>query len=90
MAFTFEPLGIRDVVLVRPERHLDDRGFFRIPGAESRAARSEEQDREQEARLEKGVHRDRAYLGRPPYFRHSVSRASRSSGSDSARAASQI
>ena len=29
MAFTFQPLGIRDVVLVRPERHLDDRGFFK-------------------------------------------------------------
>lgn len=29
MAFTFHPLRIRDVVLVRPERHLDDRGFFK-------------------------------------------------------------
>lgn len=29
MAFTFEPLKIRDVVVVRPERHLDDRGFFK-------------------------------------------------------------
>jgi dTDP-4-dehydrorhamnose 3,5-epimerase len=29
MAFTFQPLDIRDVVLVRPQRHLDDRGFFK-------------------------------------------------------------
>ena len=29
MGFTFHPLRIRDVVLVRPERHLDDRGFFK-------------------------------------------------------------
>jgi dTDP-4-dehydrorhamnose 3,5-epimerase len=29
MAFTFEPLKIRDVVVVRSERHLDDRGFFK-------------------------------------------------------------
>lgn len=29
MAFTFTPLGIRGVVLVRSERHLDDRGFFK-------------------------------------------------------------
>jgi dTDP-4-dehydrorhamnose 3,5-epimerase len=29
MSFTFQPLAIRDVVLVRPERHLDDRGFFK-------------------------------------------------------------
>lgn len=29
MAFTFHPLSIRDVVLIRPERHLDDRGFFK-------------------------------------------------------------
>lgn len=29
MAFTFHPLKIRDVVLIRPERHLDDRGFFK-------------------------------------------------------------
>ncbi len=28
MSFTFEPLKIRDVVVVRPQRHLDDRGFF--------------------------------------------------------------
>ncbi len=28
MSFTFEPLRIRDVVAVRPHRHLDDRGFF--------------------------------------------------------------
>jgi dTDP-4-dehydrorhamnose 3,5-epimerase len=28
MRFTFEPQRIRDVVLVRPERYLDDRGFF--------------------------------------------------------------
>jgi dTDP-4-dehydrorhamnose 3,5-epimerase len=29
MSFSFHPLSIRDVVLVRPERHLDDRGFFK-------------------------------------------------------------
>ena len=29
MAFTFERLAIRDVIAIRPERHLDDRGFFR-------------------------------------------------------------
>jgi dTDP-4-dehydrorhamnose 3,5-epimerase len=29
MPFSFHPLSIRDVVLVRPERHLDDRGFFK-------------------------------------------------------------
>lgn len=29
MAFTFHPLAIRDVVLVRPQRHLDDRGYFK-------------------------------------------------------------
>lgn len=29
MSFTFHPLRIRDVVLVRPERHLDDRGFLK-------------------------------------------------------------
>jgi len=29
MAFTFHPLAIRDVVLIRPDRHLDDRGFFK-------------------------------------------------------------
>ena len=29
MSFTFHPLAIRDVVLIRPERHLDDRGFFK-------------------------------------------------------------
>ncbi len=29
MAFTFHPLAIRDVVLIRPERHLDDRGYFK-------------------------------------------------------------
>jgi dTDP-4-dehydrorhamnose 3,5-epimerase len=29
MSFAFEPLKIRDVVVVRPERHLDDRGFFK-------------------------------------------------------------
>lgn len=28
MSFTFEPLRIREVVAVRPRRHLDDRGFF--------------------------------------------------------------
>ena len=28
MGFSFHPLQIRDVVLVRPERHLDDRGYF--------------------------------------------------------------
>jgi len=29
MGFSFHPLQIRDVVLVRPERHLDDRGYFK-------------------------------------------------------------
>ena len=29
MAFSFHPLSIRDVVLIRPDRHLDDRGFFK-------------------------------------------------------------
>lgn len=29
MAFTFEPQKIRDVILVRPDRHLDDRGYFK-------------------------------------------------------------
>ena len=29
MPFTFEPLRIRDVVAVRPQRHLDDRGFLK-------------------------------------------------------------
>lgn len=29
MSFVFEPLSIRDVVLIRPDRHLDDRGFFK-------------------------------------------------------------
>ncbi len=29
MAFTFESLRIRDVVVVRPDRYLDDRGFFK-------------------------------------------------------------
>lgn len=29
MAFSFEPLAIRDVVVVRPDRYLDDRGFFK-------------------------------------------------------------
>lgn len=28
MSFTFEPLRIRDVVAIQPNRHLDDRGFF--------------------------------------------------------------
>lgn len=28
MPFSFEPLDIPDVVLVRPRRHLDDRGYF--------------------------------------------------------------
>jgi dTDP-4-dehydrorhamnose 3,5-epimerase len=28
MSFTFEPLRIREVVAIRPTRHLDDRGFF--------------------------------------------------------------
>ncbi len=28
MAFTFHPLAIRDVILVRPTRHVDDRGVF--------------------------------------------------------------
>ena len=29
MAFTFERMGIRDVIAIRPERHLDDRGYFK-------------------------------------------------------------
>lgn len=29
MSFTFERLSIRDVIAIRPERHLDDRGFFK-------------------------------------------------------------
>jgi len=29
MGFSFHPLQIRDVVLIRPERHLDDRGYFK-------------------------------------------------------------
>lgn len=29
MSFTFQPLAIRDVVVIRSERHLDDRGFFK-------------------------------------------------------------
>ena len=29
MSFVFEPLSIRDVVLIRPDRYLDDRGFFK-------------------------------------------------------------
>ena len=29
MAFTFERLAIRDVIAIRPERHLDDRGYFK-------------------------------------------------------------
>lgn len=29
MSFTFERLSIRDVIVVRPERHLDDRGYFK-------------------------------------------------------------
>lgn len=29
MSFTFERLAIRDVVAIRPERHLDDRGYFK-------------------------------------------------------------
>ena len=29
MGFSFHPLQIRDVVLVRPERHLDHRGYFK-------------------------------------------------------------
>lgn len=28
MSFTFHPLTIRDVVLIRPTRHVDDRGVF--------------------------------------------------------------
>jgi len=28
MSFRFEPLAIPDVVLVRPERHVDQRGYF--------------------------------------------------------------
>ena len=28
MGFSFHPLQIRDVILIRPERHLDDRGYF--------------------------------------------------------------
>jgi len=28
MSFSFHPLAVRDVVLVRPERHVDDRGVF--------------------------------------------------------------
>lgn len=28
MSFTFHPLTIRDVILVRPTRHVDDRGVF--------------------------------------------------------------
>ena len=28
MSFIFEPLRIREVVAVRPHRHLDDRGYF--------------------------------------------------------------
>lgn len=28
MSFTFEPLRIRDVIAVRPRRHLDDRGYL--------------------------------------------------------------
>lgn len=28
MSFTFHPLAIREVVLVRPQRHVDDRGVF--------------------------------------------------------------
>jgi dTDP-4-dehydrorhamnose 3,5-epimerase len=28
MGFTFHPLRIRDVILVRPDRHLDDRGYL--------------------------------------------------------------
>ena len=28
MSFSFHPLTIRDVVLVRPTRHVDDRGVF--------------------------------------------------------------
>ena len=29
MSFTFERLSIRDVLAIRPEAHLDDRGFFK-------------------------------------------------------------
>jgi dTDP-4-dehydrorhamnose 3,5-epimerase len=29
MGFHFHPLRIRDVILVRPDRHLDDRGFLK-------------------------------------------------------------
>ncbi len=29
MAFTFERLDIRDVIAIRAERHLDDRGYFK-------------------------------------------------------------
>jgi len=28
MSFTFEPLRIREVLAIRPTRHLDDRGYF--------------------------------------------------------------
>jgi len=35
MNFTFEPLDIPDVVLVRPGRHVDERGFFQESYRES-------------------------------------------------------